>query len=233
MRVRAVFVLLALTVLLGACGGSAPEASKTAIAQPSAATEPASTAPAATAAKAPLAGPTTAPSTEPAGAPPTARTTGAATSHTAITGPSTSRPASPVPPTTRPVALASTPKAPKRTTAATWAPSSPQSSPSQSGWALLDAWVANNRATALQDASPAAVSALFANVYPGPGGAVPRLQQPSGQHRIELRLPGWERPPFAYRQPVPPGLGGDGGRPGELSGKYLVQGPHNGPGLTE
>ncbi len=65
MRVRAVFVLLALTVLLAACGGSAPEASKTATAQPSAATEPASTAPAATAAKAPLAGPTTAPSKEP------------------------------------------------------------------------------------------------------------------------------------------------------------------------
>jgi hypothetical protein len=180
MRVRAVFVLLALTALLGACGGSAPEASKTAIAQPSAATEPASTAPAATAAEAPLAGPTTAPSMEPGGAPPATRTAGVATSHTAITGPPSSAPATSVPPTTRPVADASTPKAPKRTTAATWAPSSPQSSPSQSGWALLDAWVANNRAMALQDASPAAVSALFAHVYPGAGVQYRGCSSPPG-----------------------------------------------------
>jgi hypothetical protein len=180
MRVKAVFVLLALTALLGACGGSAPEASKTAIAQPSAATEPASTAPAATAAEAPLAGPTTAPSMEPGGAPPATRTAGVATSHTAITGPSSSAPATSVPPTTRPVADASTPKAPKRTAAATWAPSSPQSSPSQSGWALLDAWVANNRAMALQDASPAAVSALFAHVYPGAGVQYRGCSSPPG-----------------------------------------------------
>ncbi len=40
--------------------------------------------------------------------------------------------------------------------------------------------MANNRATALQDASPAAVSALFANVYPGPGVQYRGCSSPPG-----------------------------------------------------
>jgi hypothetical protein len=167
MRVRAFFALLALTVVLGACGGSAPEASKTAVAQPSAAAPPAPTVPAATAAKAPLAAPTTlpgqAPSQQPAGAP---RTTPAAPATTSST-------------TARPVgATTAAPKAPRGTAA--WAPSSPQPTPSQAAWALLDAWVANNRATALEDASPAAVSVLFSYGYPEAGVQYRGCSSPPG-----------------------------------------------------
>ena len=166
MRVRAVFVVLALATGLGACGGSAPEASKTATAQPSAAAVTAATVPAltaGTAAKAPLAGPTTAPAaaqTEQLVSTASARTTSTASGPAATT--------------TAP------PEVPKRTTAATWKPSRPQSSPSQAAWVLLDAWAANERASALEAATPAAVAALFAHSYPAPGVQYRGCSSPPG-----------------------------------------------------
>jgi hypothetical protein len=45
---------------------------------------------------------------------------------------------------------------------------------------LLDAWVARNRSTALQDATPAAVSALFVYVYPPAGVQYRGCSSPPG-----------------------------------------------------
>ncbi len=166
MRVRAVFVVVVLAMVLGACGGSAPEASKTATAQPSAAAATAPTVPARTAgtvANAPLAGPTTAPAA--------AQTEQLISTASARTTPTTSRPA---PTTTAP------PEVPKRTTTAAWKPSRPQSTPSQAAWVLLDAWAANKRASALEAATPAAVAALFAHSYPAPGVQYRGCSSPPG-----------------------------------------------------
>ena len=139
MRAKAAYFVVALAVLLGACGGSSPEASKTETAQPSAAVAQVSpttvllpATPASTTSPAPLAGPTTSLS------------------------PQTSKQ-----PITTPKALGAT--------ATAWAPSSPQATASQAASVLIDAWAASNRASALEDASPAAVSALFANAYPEAG----------------------------------------------------------------
>jgi hypothetical protein len=169
MRVRAVFVVLALAIVLGACGGSAPQASKTATAQPSAAAVTAPMVPARTAgtvAKPPLAGPTTAPT-----APTAAQTEQLADTASARTTPTTSRSAA---------TATALPEVPKRTTAAAWKPSSPQPTPSQAAWALLDAWAANKRASALEAASPAAVAALFAHAYPAPGVQYRGCSSPPG-----------------------------------------------------
>ena len=166
MRVRAVFVVLALAMVLGACGGSAPEASKTATAQPPAAALTAPMVPARTAgtvAKPPVAGPTTAPTA--------AQTEQLATAASARTTSTTSRPAA---------TTTALPEVPKRTTAAAWKPSSPQPTPSQAAWALLDAWAANKRASALEAASPAAVAALFAHSYPAPGVQYRGCSSPPG-----------------------------------------------------
>jgi hypothetical protein len=139
MRAKAAYFVVALAVLLAACGGSSPEASKTETAQPSAAVAQVSpttallpAAPASTTSPPPLAGPTTSLS------------------------PQTSKQPS------------TTPKVLRATTAA-WAPSSPQPTASQAASVLIDAWAASDRASALEDATPAAVSALFATAYPEAG----------------------------------------------------------------
>jgi hypothetical protein len=56
-----------------------------------------------------------------------------------------------------------------RTTVAPWVLKSPQPTPSLAAWALLDAWVGGNRSAALADATPSAVTSLFAYGYPAEG----------------------------------------------------------------
>ncbi len=200
MQVRGALIAVALTtslgacVLLGACGGSSPDAGKTATAQP---VPPASSTLAATTlttSKAPLAVPTTVPEqgpAKPAATTPATKRTGAATPTTGTavikraasttgsvarrtTAPATGAPATAAPAT----AAATTGKVPKKTTV--WEPTVPQTSASLAGWALLDAWVARNRSTALEDASPAAVSALFVYVYPAAGVQYRGCSSPPG-----------------------------------------------------
>jgi hypothetical protein len=150
-------------MLLGACGGSATEASKTATAQPSAVPPTAPTVAATTAGKAPLAGPTTTPTM--------AQTEQLVSTASAPSTSTTSRP---------PAARTAASEVPKRTTTAAWKPSAPQPTPSQAAWTLLDAWAANKRASALKDASPAAVVALFAHSYPAPGVEYRGCSSPPG-----------------------------------------------------
>jgi hypothetical protein len=182
---------ISLAAVLGACGGSSPESSKTATAHPSAAITPVGGTLATTGSKVPLAAPT--PSTGPT--PPTGVVTSAerTTGHNPTPGiqPATA-PATPAGGATSvPLATASTamrasetaatsPKRPKPGTAA-WEPRSPQPSASLGAWQLLDAWAADNRTTALQDASPAAVAALFSYTYPEAGVQFRGCSSPPGQ----------------------------------------------------
>ncbi len=55
-----------------------------------------------------------------------------------------------------------------------WKPAAPQASPDAAAAALVDAWAADNRATAGSVASPEAVNSLFAVPYPGPDLAMSR-----------------------------------------------------------
>ncbi len=152
--------------LLGACGGSSTDAGKTATAQPS--TAPVgSGAPAAETSKA-----AAAPITVPVANAQPGRQTG--------TAPARSAPSTSAPPPTLASTLATTTTASPKLTTKTWAPTSPQSSASLAGWALLDAWVADNRSRALQDASPAAVSALFSYTYPQAGVQFRGCSSPPG-----------------------------------------------------
>ena len=84
--------------------------------------------------------------------------------------------------------------------------------------------MANKRATALEDASPAAVAALFANVYPAPGVQYRGCSSPPGNTASNCVYRDGNDLLSLTVSLFPRRLGGDGGRPGELSGKYLVQG---------
>jgi hypothetical protein len=53
-------------------------------------------------------------------------------------------------------------------------PTAAQAAPDAAAARLVSAWAAGDRATAATVASPAAVEALFAAPYPGPGLAIPR-----------------------------------------------------------
>jgi hypothetical protein len=66
-----------------------------------------------------------------------------------------------------PTTTTSTTVAPKPTT--TWVATALAPTSSQAAYDLVGAWSQGNRKLALKDASPSAVSALFANAYP-PGG---------------------------------------------------------------
>lgn len=167
------------SVLLGACGGSSPQASETPIAHPSAAVAPVTATLTPTTSQAPAAGPTrvTVPN-------PTPANPGAMSSTSRATSTAAERPATTSAPAAKGATSALEPKTPKpappKRTVAAWAPASPQSSPALAGWALLDAWVARNRSTALKDADPAAVSALFAYTYPGAGVQYRGCSSPPG-----------------------------------------------------
>ena len=144
MRPRALIFLAAL-LLLGGCGRSAEGAGRGGAAAASTSRRAPTTTFAATAAT----------TTYPARAITTSTTTPTTPSVSARTTTGAARPV------TR-----TTTGAP---TSTTWAPSSPAPTPSDSGWALLDAWLGHNRTAALTDATPAAVAALFSYNFP-PGG---------------------------------------------------------------
>jgi hypothetical protein len=176
MRATALVTVLAVAgaALLGACGGSSPEAGKTATAQPSSMTVvPANGAPAATA-EAPAAGPATVPVANarpnPTPAPQALGAHAATSTSTAAPG-SSAKPArrATSAPTQKPGARKRTTPVHTRPTGAAWEPSSLQPSADLASWQLLDAWAAGNRARALEDASPAAVSALFSHTFPAGG----------------------------------------------------------------
>ncbi len=63
---------------------------------------------------------------------------------------------------------------------AAWKPPSPQPTASQAAYALVDAWADHTRKTALEDASPGAVAALFANPYPAGGAQYRGCSTPPG-----------------------------------------------------
>jgi hypothetical protein len=86
--------------------------------------------------------------------------------------PPTTAPAT-TPATTRPTAAPTTPRrtAPPTTV---WTLKAPQASPDDAAAALVGAWAAGDRATALTVATPTAVEALFAVPYPGAGLAISR-----------------------------------------------------------
>jgi hypothetical protein len=56
----------------------------------------------------------------------------------------------------------------------------PQPTSSQAAYALVGAWGEDDRADALQDASPPAVAALFANAYPSGGPQYRGCSTPPG-----------------------------------------------------
>ena len=66
------------------------------------------------------------------------------------------------------------------TAPAAWKPPSPEPTASQAAYALVDAWADHSRKTALEDASPGAVAALFANPYPAGGPQYRGCSTPPG-----------------------------------------------------
>ena len=66
------------------------------------------------------------------------------------------------------------------TSPAAWRPASPAPSASQAAYELVEAWGNGSRKTALADASPRAVAALFANPYPAGGPQYRGCSTPPG-----------------------------------------------------
>jgi hypothetical protein len=74
----------------------------------------------------------------------------------------------------------SAPRSAPTTPPAAWKPPSPEPTASQAAYALVDAWAEHNRKTALEDASPGAVAALFAAPYPAGGAQYRGCSTPPG-----------------------------------------------------
>jgi hypothetical protein len=72
------------------------------------------------------------------------------------------------------------PRSAPTTRAAAWRPPSPAPTPSQAAYELVSAWADGSRKAALADASPGAVSALFANPYPAGGPQFRGCSTPPG-----------------------------------------------------
>ncbi|MGA3221698.1 MAG: hypothetical protein ABSE77_21970, partial [Acidimicrobiales bacterium] len=137
-------------VLASGCGRSAPQAQTSTTPTGGAGVATTSTAPSATAAATTRAATTTTT---------TAATTTRATVTTTKATVTTTRAA---PPPSGPRSAPTTPPA-------AWKPPSPEPTASQAAYALVDAWADHSRKAALEDASPGAVAALFANPYPAGG----------------------------------------------------------------
>jgi hypothetical protein len=150
-RASLLLLLAAMAAIAGACGHSSPQAGSTSTTAEDRSTTPVpTTAPAAITAGPTTTGPTTSGSTAPTRA--TATTLVTTTAKTATTTPPKSR----------------------------WAPPSPQPTPSQAAYALVNAWAGHDRSVALMDASPAAVAALFFYRYPAGGPQYRGCSTPPG-----------------------------------------------------
>jgi hypothetical protein len=163
--------LMTFATLAGACGGSGKSASATSQTGPSAArptTAVPTTAPPITAL-----GPITAQE------PTTAAKTITAQEPTTAAKTITASPASTTSGTGAPTATPTNSK-PRTTITRTWSPAAPQPTPSQASYALVDAWSDHDRAEALKDASPAAVTSLFSGPYPAGGPQYRGCSTPPG-----------------------------------------------------
>jgi hypothetical protein len=169
--------LMTFATLAGACGGSGKSASATSQTGPSAArptTAVPTTAPPITAL-----GPTTALEPTTAQEPTTAAKTITAQEPTTAAKTITASPASTTSGTGAPTATPTNSK-PRTTITRTWSPAAPQPTPSQASYALVDAWSDHDRAEALKDASPAAVTSLFSGPYPAGGPQYRGCSTPPG-----------------------------------------------------
>ncbi len=164
MKLRVVGLMLAALALLESCGHAAPQGAKTSTATPITTTAKlttvssparADTAPTAPGAAVAISGAaTTRPGSTTAGTG-TGAGGGRGTTTTGVTARAATAPAT-------------SHRAP-RATVAPWVLKSPQPAPSLAAWALLDAWAGGNRSAALADATPSAVTSLFAYRYPAGG----------------------------------------------------------------
>jgi|GEM_PF-2327734 len=160
MRLSALSLAVPLALLVAACGAQGRPA------------------PAASPAKVPVAHPVTT-SISPTASPASQQASTAPPSQTTARAPKGSGQSSPGPPGAsgrtskhRLHAKTSKPKA--------WRPSAPQPTISQAAYALVQAWSTGDRALALQDASPSAVTALFSHRYPAGGPQFRGCSTPPG-----------------------------------------------------